>query len=95
MSDGGLRAFGGFAQAATVPSGKQPTPWLIVLAHGQRCWVNTGAGIEAGGMTQTFACRNGTSLFGSPQRNERIWTIFYQAKSGSSLTPAPIAKVYE
>jgi hypothetical protein len=46
-------------------------------------------------MTQTFACRNGASLFGSLQRNERIWTIFYQAKSGSSLTPAPIAKAYE
>lgn len=46
-------------------------------------------------MTQTFGCRDGASLFGSPQRDESIWTIFYQAKSGSSLTPAPIAKVYE
>ena len=82
-------------QAGTVPSGKQPNPWLVVLQNGQRCWVNTGAGIEVGGMTQTFACRNGASLFGSLQRNERIWTIFYQAKSGSSLTPAPIAKAYE
>jgi hypothetical protein len=52
-------------QAATVPSEKQPNPWLIVLANGQRCRVNTGAGIEVGGMTQTFACRNGTSPFGS------------------------------
>jgi len=82
-------------QAGTAPSGKQPNPWLIVLANGQQCWVNTSAGIEVDGMTQTFGCRDGASLFGSPQRDESIWTIFYQAKSGSSLTPASIAKVYE
>lgn len=81
----------------TPPAGQSstPTPWLLILTGGQKCWSTAGAaGIQVGGMTNTFVCGKGVNLFGQPQHGT-IWTIFEQTKAHTNLTPTTIAKVYE
>ncbi len=72
-----------------------PTPWLLILTAGQKCWSTAGAAAtQVGGMTNTFVCGRGVNLFGQPQR-ATIWTIFEQTKAPTNLTLTTIAKVYE
>jgi hypothetical protein len=75
--------------------GQQPNPWLLDLANGQQCYGFIGSANEVGGMPVRFACSPRANLFGNPQDSNGTWTIFYQARPGSSLRLVPIAKAYE
>ncbi len=72
-----------------------PSPWLVILANGRRCWSTSGAaGYQVAGLANTFACGGGLNLFGPPRRSTP-WTILHQAKGQATLTPITIAAVYE
>lgn len=85
---------------ASLPSppagwGGAPNPWLVRLTTGQQCYSTAGsASFQVGGLTNTFVCRSGISLFGQPHHNA-IWTIYQRGTGQANLTPTTIAKAYE
>jgi hypothetical protein len=85
------------AELPTAPPGQAsaPSPWLVILTDGRRCWSTSGAaGFQVAGLANTFACGGGLNLFGPPRRGT-TWTILHQAKGQATLTPTTIVTVYE
>lgn len=57
-------------------------PWFVELENGLTCQTIGGATGVLNGMRLAYGCHNGDVLYGSPDKNEPVWTIHYQ-KDGS------------
>lgn len=71
---------------------KRRPPWAVRLANGATCAYFSGASGVVGGMRINYACSNGTSLLGEPDRSSAPWTIYYmKSQRHSSMTQIGIA----
>lgn len=71
------------------------SPWLLILADGERCYHSTGGTMNTGGLRLDYECNHGSiDLYGNISRASRIWTIFQQRSGSLTMTRTQIAKAY-
>lgn len=77
------------------PPGGSSSPWLLILADGERCYHSTGGTMNPGGLRLDYECgHSSNNLYGNIDRAGRIWTIFQERNGSVDMTQARIAEAY-
>jgi hypothetical protein len=69
-------------------------PWMLQIAGPVSCAFLTGATNVVAGHRLNYACSDGSSLFGTPDRTSAQWTILRGTSASPEQTPVPIAKAW-
>jgi hypothetical protein len=69
------------------------TPWLLILADGEKCFEFAAAAPSTAGLVEDYSC-GVDSLYGRVNRTDRLWTIFEQRPGASSMELVSITEAY-
>lgn len=78
-----------------IPGRPPIDPFIIVLDDGNTCRMMTGATTVTAGERQNYACAEGGSLYGFPDKTTARWTISFRADGAATSTDMPIATAYQ